>query len=228
MHRLRVAACQFNPIVGDLDGNVDKIVDLVGRAEAQDVDVAVFSELSITGYPPEDLLLKPAFVAQNADALATIAARATDCAVVVGYVDVERDLYNAAAFCYQGEVQLRYRKRLLPNYAVFDERRYFVPGNEPLSLLELNGVTIGMTVCEDIWSPTGTIAELSNGGADLVLNINASPYHIGKQQQRETLLSTRASDASAWVMYVNQVGGCLLYTSPSPRDGLLSRMPSSA
>ena len=176
-------------------------------AEEAGADIAVFPELAITGYPPEDLVLKPGFVADNLEALATVAARARDCAVVVGFVDLDRDLYNAAALCHHGQVELRYHKRLLPNYAVFDEQRYFSPGSHPLELVELNGLRVGLSICEDAWSPTGPIADLAKGGAELVLNLNGSPFRIGKQADRETMLATRAADASVHLVYVNQVGG---------------------
>ncbi|MEM7337951.1 MAG: NAD+ synthase [Actinomycetota bacterium] len=207
MRRLRVAACQLNPTVGDLDQNVARMISMLEQAEAAGADVAVFPELSITGYPPEDLVLKPGFVEDNLDALATIAARSRDCAVVVGFVDLDRDLYNAAALCRNGEVVLRYRKRLLPNYSVFDEQRYFSPGQEPLELVSIGGVRVGLSICEDAWSPTGPIAQLGRGGAEVVLNLNASPFHASKQQSRETMLATRAADASVHLVYVNQVGG---------------------
>lgn len=207
MRRLRVAACQFNPTVGDFEGNVAEMVRLLERAEEADADVAVFPELSITGYPPEDLVLKPGFVDDNLEALASLAARSGECAAVVGFVDLDRDLYNAAALCHQGQVELRYHKRLLPNYSVFDEQRYFSKGSAPLSLVELAGVKVGLTICEDAWSPTGPIAELGRGGAEVVLNLNASPFRINKQIDREMMLATRAVDASVNLVYVNQVGG---------------------
>jgi NAD+ synthase (glutamine-hydrolysing) len=207
MRRLRVAACQFNPTVGDLDGNVARMFELLGQAEEAGADVAVFPELSVTGYPPEDLVLKPGFVRDNLEAMASIAARTGDCAAVVGFVDLDRDLYNGAALCHRGEVVLRYHKRLLPNYSVFDEQRYFSAGTAPLSMVELHGVKIGLSICEDAWSPTGPIAELGRGGAEVVLNLNGSPFHAGKQQERETMLATRAADASVHLVYLNQVGG---------------------
>ncbi|MGI9613620.1 MAG: NAD+ synthase [Acidimicrobiales bacterium] len=207
MRRLRVAACQFNPCVGDLDGNVGRMIELLEQAEEAGADVAVFSELSICGYPPEDLVLKPGFVEDNLEALATIAARTGDCAAAVGFVDLDSDLYNAAALCHQGEVVLRHHKRLLPNYSVFDEQRYFSVGTHPLELVELRGVKVGLSICEDGWSPTGPIAQLGRGGAEVVLNLNGSPFHTGKQQDRETMLATRAADASVHIVYVNQVGG---------------------
>lgn len=207
MRRIRVAGCQFNPTVGDLDGNVSRMVAMLEQAEEAGADIALFPELSVTGYPPEDLVLKPGFVEDNLEALAAIAARTQDCAAVVGYVDLERDLYNAAAFCHRGEIELKYHKRLLPNYSVFDEQRYFSPGTTPLELVQFHGVKVGLSICEDGWSPTGPIAELGRGGAELVLNLNGSPFHTGKQADRETMLATRAADASVHLVYVNQVGG---------------------
>jgi NAD+ synthase (glutamine-hydrolysing) len=207
--RLRIALAQINPTVGDLKGNFVKIVDFYDRAEAAGCDLVAFPELAITGYPPEDLVLKPGFVADNKDVLATIAARTRHCVAVVGFVDSDRDLYNAAAVMANGEVQGTYRKRLLPNYAVFDEARYFTPGHEsdPLELFVIGGVKVGVSICEDIWSPTGPLATQAAGGAELNVNINGSPYHHGKVHGRERMLATRAADASCALVYVNQVGG---------------------
>ena len=207
MRRLRIAACQINTVVGDLEGNLTKILAELETAEAAGVDIAVFPELTVCGYPPEDLLLKPAFVEDCADIVDRLAARVGDCAVAVGTVEGDRDLYNASVLIHRGEIVLSYRKRLLPNYAVFDERRYFTPGDEPLSTVSFRGVEVAMTICEDIWSPTGPTHELAAGGAEVVLNLNASPYREGKAADREVMLSTRAADASCTVVYVNQVGG---------------------
>src|SRR5579864_9193184 len=204
---IRVAACQIDVVVGDLDGNVDRITAALEQAEAAGADLAVFSELCITGYPPEDLLLKPRFVSDNLEALDKFAARTGRCAAVVGFVDAEQDLHNAAAVCAQGSIQGVYRKRLLPNYAVFDEQRYFTPGSEPFVLYEVAGVRVGLCVCEDIWSPTGPHAPQAAGGAELIVNINASPYYKGRSAERERMLATRAADASCALVYANQVGG---------------------
>src|SRR5947209_4440304 len=207
MPRLRIAACQMNTVVGDLDGNLSAIVAGLEAADAADCDIAVFPELALTGYPPEDLVLKPGFISDNLEALEKLAARTGRCAAVVGFVDAGRDLYNAAAVCALGSVQGVYHKRLLPNYAVFDEQRYFAPGVEPLSLFRIAGVRVGVSICEDAWSPTGPIASLAEGGAELVVNINASPYYAGRLAERERMLATRAADASSALVYVNQVGG---------------------
>ena len=206
---LRVALAQLNPTVGDLDGNLAKLADAYDRAEAAGCDIIAFPELSITGYPPEDLVMKPGFVADNEAALGKLAARTRRCAAVVGFVDEDRDLFNAAAVCAGGEVLGTYRKRLLPNYAVFDEARYFTPGNEtdPLELYVIGGVKVGISICEDVWSPDGPLAVQADGGAELAININASPYHRGKAAFRERMLATRAADAHSALVYVNQVGG---------------------
>jgi NAD+ synthase (glutamine-hydrolysing) len=205
--RVRIAACQINTVVGDLDGNVARVLAALEAAEAADADVAVFPELALTGYPPEDLLLKPGFVADNLAALERVAERTGRCAAVVGFVDKDRDLRNAAAVCAGGRVHGRYHKRLLPNYAVFDEKRYFAPGVEPLVLYEIAGVRMGLSICEDAWSPDGPIADHADGGAELVLNLNASPFYAGRLAERERMLATRAADSSCTLVYVNQVGG---------------------
>ncbi|MCU1395796.1 MAG: nadE [Ilumatobacteraceae bacterium] len=209
MTRLRIALAQINPTVGDLKGNFTKIVECYDQADAAGCDIVAFPELAITGYPPEDLVLKPGFVADNKEMLATIAARTRRCVAVVGFVDSDRDLYNAAAVLCDGEVRGTYRKRVLPNYAVFDEARYFTPGTEsdPLELYVIGGVKVGISICEDIWSPTGPLAEQAAGGAEINININGSPYHRDKVAGRERMLATRAADASCALVYVNQVGG---------------------
>jgi NAD+ synthase (glutamine-hydrolysing) len=206
---LRIALAQLNPTVGDLDDNLAKLIEAYDRAEASGCDVVAFPELSITGYPPEDLVLKPGFVADNRAALDSFAAHTGQCAAVVGFVDSDRDLYNAAAMCVGGQVVGVYRKRVLPNYAVFDEQRYFTPGtdNDPLELFEIGGIKVGVSVCEDIWSPFGPLATQAAGGAELNININGSPYHWDKDTRREQMVATRAQDAHSAIVYVNQVGG---------------------
>ena len=207
MARIRIAACQLNTVVGDLDGNARRIVEALERADLAGADVALFPELAITGYPPEDLLLKPGFVADNLAAMDKVASQTGRCAAVFGFVDADRDLHNAAAVCANGRVLGIYHKRLLPNYAVFDEQRYFAAGGRPLELYLIGGVRVGVSICEDAWSPTGPIADQAAGGAELVLNINASPYYAGRLGERERMLATRATDASCALVYVNQVGG---------------------
>ena len=207
MSRLRVALCQLNPVVGDLQGNAEGIIDALRQAEEAGADLAVFGELAITGYPPEDLLLKPGFVADNQTYLAKVAAATGRCAAVVGFVDQATDLYNAAAICAFGEVHGVYHKQTLPNYGVFDEERYFSPGSGAEQLFCIGGVRVGVSICEDIWDPSGPIAAQAAAGAELVVNINASPYYADRLGERRRLLAARAADASCTVVYVNQVGG---------------------
>ncbi|MEQ1874799.1 MAG: nitrilase-related carbon-nitrogen hydrolase, partial [Ilumatobacteraceae bacterium] len=209
MTRLRIALAQLNPIVGDLDGNVAQILAAYDQAESAGCDIVAFGELAITGYPPEDLVLKSGFVADNLTALGKVAARTGRCVAVVGYVASDRDLYNAAAVCVGGEIVGTYRKRVLPNYAVFDEARYFTPGDasDPYELYVIGGVKVGISICEDVWSPTGPLAEQAAGGAEINININGSPYHAGKVSERERMLATRAADASCALVYVNQICG---------------------
>jgi NAD+ synthase (glutamine-hydrolysing) len=206
---LRVALAQLNPTVGDFDGNLAKLVEAYDDAAAAGCDVVAFPELSTTGYPPEDLVLKPGFVADNRAALDTFAARTGECVAVVGFVDQDRDLYNAAAVCVGGEIVGIYHKRLLPNNAVFDEQRYFMAGYEsdPLELFVIGGVKVGISICEDIWSPFGPLAEQAAAGAEVNININGSPFRAEKDLVREQLVSTRAADSHCAVVYVNQVGG---------------------
>jgi NAD+ synthase (glutamine-hydrolysing) len=205
--RLRIAAAQLDLVVGDLEGNVARMVDTYEAAEAAGCDLVAFPELAVTGYPPEDLLLRPTFVAQAAEALEKFASRTGRVAAVVGYPEPGRDLYNAAAVCAHGRVYGVYRKHLLPNYAVFDEQRYFAPATADGPLFVVNGVRVAVTICEDAWSPTGPVLTQAAGGAELVVNINASPYYAGRLRERETMLATRAADASVPVVYVNLVGG---------------------
>jgi NAD+ synthase (glutamine-hydrolysing) len=204
---LRVALCQLDVIVGDLDVNAEKVIAQLAEAEAAGADLAVFPELVLTGYPPEDLLLEPGFVEGNLLALAKVAAATQRCVAVVGFAEEDGDLYNAAAVCAQGEVRGIVRKQVLPNYGVFDERRYFAPGEDSEQLFLIRGVRVGVTICEDAWSPSGPVGRLGEGGAELVVTLNASPYRAGILAQRERMLATRAADASAALCYVNLVGG---------------------
>jgi NAD+ synthase (glutamine-hydrolysing) len=207
MPRLRVAAAQLNLVVGDLDGNTRRILDAYARAESEGCDLVAFPELAVTGYPPEDLLLRPAFVAQSMEALEKIATATGRCAAVIGYPEIGRDLSNSAAVCADGRILGTYRKHLLPNYSVFDEQRYFVPSTVDGPLFVIGGVRVALSICEDAWSPNGPIATQAAGGAELVVNVNASPFYAGRIHEREAMLATRAADASVPVLYVNLVGG---------------------
>ncbi len=207
MGRLRIASCQLNTRVGALDHNTAAIIDALHTAEEAGCDLAVFPELAITGYPPEDLLLKPGFIADNKAALEKVAAETRSCVAVVGFVDAGRDLWNAAAICAHGEVVGVYHKRELPNYAVFDEARYFARGAEAAQLWSVGGISVGVSICEDAWNPAGPILDQADSGAELIVNLNASPYAEGKLARRERMMATRAADASCALVYVNQVGG---------------------
>ena len=207
MSRLRIASCQLNTQVGALDRNTAAIIDALHTAEDAGCDLAVFPELAITGYPPEDLLLKPGFIADNRAALEKVAAETRSCVAVVGFVDAGRDLWNAAAICAHGEVVGIYHKRELPNYAVFDEARYFARGAEAAQLWSVGGISVGVSICEDAWNPAGPILDQADSGAELIVNLNASPYAEGKHARRERMMATRAADASCALVYVNQVGG---------------------
>jgi NAD+ synthase (glutamine-hydrolysing) len=192
--------------VGDLGGNTRKIVEFIDRARSLGVDLLTFPELAITGYPPEDLLLKPQFIRQNKESLDKIVEHSSDLAVVVGFVDSDADIYNAAAVLYNKRLVGIYRKFYLPNYGVFDENRYFQAGKE-CPVFVICGIPVGITVCEDIWYETGPATVQASAGARLLVNISASPYYAGKGFSRERMLSTRAADNVAIVAYNNLVGG---------------------
>jgi NAD+ synthase (glutamine-hydrolysing) len=205
---VRVALAQLNTKVGDLDGNVEAIIGAMKEAEQAGCVLVGLPELAITGYPPEDLVLKPAFVADNRRALDRVVAASGQTVAIVGFVDGEPGrLYNAAAVCAGGRLLGIYHKRRLPNFAVFDEQRYFEPGRDVLGLYGVGGVNVGVSICEDAWVPGGPIQALADGGADLVVNINASPYHAGKVAERAAMLAERATESGAVIAYVNQVGG---------------------
>ncbi len=205
---MRVALAQLDQTVGDLAGNVERIATAIGDARAAGADVVVLPELATCGYPPEDLLLKPGFVRADRQALEDVAALARDVVVVVGHLDaVDGALANAASVCAGSRVVGTYRKRHLPNYGVFDEPRWFRPGEGAMQLFEVAGVRMGVTVCEDSWVADGPVAQQGQRGAELVLNINASPYHRGKVGEREQVLAARAAEAGCPLVYVNLVGG---------------------
>ena len=203
---MRLALAQINTVVGDLEGNRRRILAAVDDARGEGADLALLPELAVTGYPPEDLLLRPAFVRAAEASLREIAAACIDIVALVGTPWFDRDLFNACAVCASGEVKAVYRKRFLPNYGVFDEDRYFAPGRE-LVLLRLGGTLVGPTVCEDIWQPGPPATDLALAGAELLVNLSASPYHVGKAEDREEMLVTRARDNSAFLAFCNAVGG---------------------
>lgn len=208
MESLRVALCQINTTVGDLVGNADLVLRDLARAEAAGCDVAVFPELTITGYPPEDLLLKPGFVEANKVQLDRIAEATTGhCVAVVGFADGHPDVYNALAVVAGGRVVGTYHKRHLPNYGVFDEQRTLLAGDEPMNLFRIAGANVGVSICEDAWIPGGPLPQCSAGGAQVVLNINASPYRRGKITVREGVLAERISEGASPIVFLNLVGG---------------------
>lgn len=223
MRTFRIAMVQMNPTVGDLDGNARRILRWLREARAAKPDLVTFPELAITGYPPEDLLLKPKFVEDNRRVLNEVMRAARDVVAIVGYVGQgesagrhppsspvvaagRHEIYNAAALLAEGRLVTTYAKRHLPNYGVFDESRYFIPGRR-LPLVTINGTVVGVNICEDIWLPNGPTRRQAAAGAEIIVNINASPFHLGKSRSREQMLATRARDNGVIVTYTNMVGG---------------------
>ncbi|MBZ0221088.1 MAG: NAD+ synthase [Candidatus Methylomirabilis sp.] len=206
MRNLRLAMAQINPVVGDIRGNAKKIISYAEKARKAGAALVLFPELALTGYPPEDLLLKPGFIDDNLNALQGIAGKMRGITAVVGFVDREAGLYNAAALVHKGAIAAVYHKMHLPNYGVFDEERYFRAGKVPLNFV-LNGITFGLEICEDIWFPEGPARAQALAGAEVIVNINASPYHMGKPLIREELLRARSTDNTAIIAYNNTVGG---------------------
>ncbi len=216
--RLRLALCQINQSVGDLDGNAARLRAGIGAARDRGADLVVFPELSITGYPPEDLLLKPSFIRDAGRALDDVAAAASGIVAVVGApvgqapaeatgLPVPPALHNAAAVLADGRIAATYRKHHLPNYAVFDERRYFAPGRQAV-VIDLGGCRVGVTVCEDIWVPGGPAEwAATDGDAEVLINLSASPYHRAKGGERERLFGARSIDHRCFLAFCNAVGG---------------------
>lgn len=206
--RLRIALTQINPIVGDLKGNADKIAHFVRQAQGLKADIITFPELALCGYPPEDLLLKEHFVKDNLKALNSLVKKVSHIVVIVGFVDKDKkgNLYNAAGLIHNGKLRGVYRKIKLPNYGVFDEKRYFKQGKNP-SIFMLSEVVFGVNICEDIWGE-GRIAKFqANKGARLIINISASPYYVGKRDLKKKMLAKRAKETRAYVCYNNLLGG---------------------
>ncbi len=207
MQTLRVALAQLNTSVGDLEGNVARILEAAHHAAEAGADLVAFPELAVTGYPPEDLLIRQPFIDAATRALEDLAARADGLPpLVVGCIEFSQHLYNAAAVLHAGRVVGTYRKHFLPNYGVFDEHRYFQAGTESPTFA-IAGVQVGITICEDAWYPAGPMREQALAGARVIVNINASPFHAGKTADRERMIATRASDHGVAIAYVNQVGG---------------------
>jgi NAD+ synthase (glutamine-hydrolysing) len=203
---LRVALAQMNPTVGDLDGNAARIAAEIERARSEGAALVVFPELALTGYPPEDLLLKTGFLRATRAALEELARPIEGIAALVGFPESADDVYNAAALLCDGRVAAAYRKMFLPNYGVFDEQRYFQSGTQP-ALFELNGVEIGVTICEDIWEPGPPATSEALAGAQVIVNLSASPYYAGKGFERERMMIQRARDNLVDVVFCNIVGG---------------------
>jgi len=203
---LRVALAQLNPVVGDIRGNARKISESIASARAEGAALVVLPELALTGYPPEDLLLKTSFLDAADAALDELAGQTHGIAAVVGYPERAEDVYNSAAVLADGEVVASYRKMYLPNYGVFDEQRYFQSGAEA-AIFELNGVALGLSICEDIWEPGPPAMTEALAGAQVILNLSASPYRMGVGARRERMLIQRAVDNLTAVVFVNTVGG---------------------
>ncbi|HWJ31827.1 MAG TPA: NAD+ synthase [Gaiellaceae bacterium] len=203
---MRLALAQINSVVGDVDGNATRVVEWLGRARDANADLVLFPELCVTGYPAEDLLLRPGFVRAARDAVEKIALAAHGVTALVGAPHLDTDLFNACFVLTHGEVRCVYRKRYLPNYGVFDEDRYFAPGDD-LYLLRFGDVIVGPTICEDVWQPGPPATDLALAGAQLIANISASPFHVGKDREREEMLRVRARDNSCFFALCNAVGG---------------------
>jgi NAD+ synthase (glutamine-hydrolysing) len=203
---MRLALAQMNSVVGDLDGNRDRIAARIDEARAAGADVVLLPELVVTGYPPEDLLLRPGFVRAARRTVDELARATRGIVALVGAPHLDADLYNACFVLAGGEVRAVYRKRFLPNYGVFDEDRYFAPGND-LLLLRFGDAVVGPTICEDVWQPGPPATDLALAGAQLVANISASPFHVGKDREREEMLRVRARDNACFVAFCNAVGG---------------------
>jgi NAD+ synthase (glutamine-hydrolysing) len=203
---MRVALAQIDSVVGDLEGNRGRIETRLGQAREAGAELVLFPELAVTGYPPEDLLLRPGFIQAAERTVREIAAATAGEVALVGFPHFDGDLFNACAVCSDGAVKAIYRKRFLPNYGVFDEERYFASARD-LVLLRLGETPVGVTICEDMWQPGPPATDLALAGAQLLVNISASPFHVGKDREREEMFANRARDNSAFVALCNMVGG---------------------
>ena len=207
MGNIRVALAQLNAVVGDLEGNVERIQEVLPNLD--DCDLAIFPEMTITGYPLEDLVLKPGFVSDSRAAVEKIAKDSKSCTLVIGFADEgpNGEVYNAVAICHQGQIAGIYHKRELPNYDVFDEARHFSSGNKPLQLYKINGVNVGIVICEDLWVSDGPAQEFVQMGAELLVAVNGSPYDNTKAAAREKLITNFVASSQIPVVYLNLVGG---------------------
>jgi NAD+ synthase (glutamine-hydrolysing) len=204
--RLRIGMAQINTTVGDFAGNRRKILGAIKKARSLGVDLLAFPEMATCGYPPEDLLFKPQFIAENLRSLDKIVAASSGMSIVVGFVDAKEDIYNAAALIHDGRLAGVYHKIYLPNYGVFDENRYFRAGDE-CPVYTVGGVRLGINICEDIWYEAGPATTQANAGAEVIVTISSSPYHFGKVDSRERMIATRAMDNVAIFTHTNLVGG---------------------
>jgi NAD+ synthase (glutamine-hydrolysing) len=207
MRTLRIGLCQINTTVGDIEGNTKKILDYIAKGKKMGADLLAFPEMAVTGYPPEDLLLMPKFIEANLRAVKTIARATSSMTAIIGFVNKDGDIFNSAGLFHDGRLIDTYSKIYLPNYGVFDEDRYFQVGKENF-IFTLKSTPIGLSICEDLWYPGDPIrTQALYGGAELIVNISSSPYHMGKSIYREKMITTRASDNLAIVAYCNLVGG---------------------
>jgi len=206
--KIRISLAQMNSTVGDYPGNVEKIKDFITKADEKGADLILFPELTLNGYPPEDLILKTQFLRDSLKSIEKIQdfSKSKDVVIVLGAVDWDVESYNTAFVIYKGEIYGSYKKMFLPNYSVFDEKRYFTAGRTPF-LMEMERIKIGITICEDLWVPNGPAVSLAQNGANLILNLSSSPFYKGRNKVRFEMLKTRASELSSWIAYCNNVGG---------------------
>jgi NAD+ synthase (glutamine-hydrolysing) len=206
--KIRISLAQMNSTVGDYSGNVQKIKDFISKADEKGADLILFPELSLNGYPPEDLILKTQFLKDSLKSIEEIQdfSKSKDVVIVLGAVDWDVESYNSAFVIYKGEIYGSYKKMFLPNYSVFDEKRYFTAGRAPF-LMEMERIKIGITICEDLWVPNGPAVSLAQNGANLILNLSSSPFYKGRNKVRFEMLKTRASELSSWIAYCNIIGG---------------------
>lgn len=206
MPALRLAMAQINPTVGGFDINIAKILKIIDEARLQGADLITFPELAICGYPPQDLLFRSRFIEENQKMLDKVVKASKELTIIIGFVDVKKDLYNAAAIIHDGKLADIYHKMCLPNYGVFDENRYFKPGKRsPLYIM--GDIALGVNICEDIWCQNSPAMDQAKAGAEIIVNISASPYHYGKCEDRQEILKRHATLGNTFIVYNNLVGG---------------------